>query len=276
MNKLKLINIGHGGPTVEIPMLGLGVWQASPKETVEAVSVALKNGYRHIDTACLYENEAAVGKAVRESGIPREEIFVTTKLWNSDHGYQRCLRAFETSLRELGLDYVDLYLVHSPMAVNQRLDTWRAMEQILKSGKAKSIGVSNYGIQHLQELFSNCKVRPSCNQVELHPFNTRTELVSFCEKEGIVLQAYSPLTQGRKLRHRGLVEIAKQYNKSPAQIMIKWCLQKNFVVLPKSTTPSRIIENISVFDFEISREDMAKLDSFDEGFVTGWDPTGYP
>ncbi|KAL3682423.1 hypothetical protein R1sor_000445 [Riccia sorocarpa] len=244
MTTLKLINKGHGGPAVEIPAVGLGVWQA-------------------------------IGKAMRDSGIPREEIFVTTKLWNSDHGYQKCLRAFERSLKQLGLDYVDLYLVHSPLS-RERVDTWRAMEQILQSGKARSIGVSNYGVHHLKELMANCKVLPSCNQVELHPFNTRTELVSFCEKEGIVMQAYSPLTQGRKLKHRGLVEIAKRYKKSPAQIMIKWCLQKKFVVLPKSVTPSRIIENISVFDFDISKEDMAKLDSFDEYFVSGWDPTTSP
>ncbi|KAL3697293.1 hypothetical protein R1sor_011369 [Riccia sorocarpa] len=247
----------------------------SGEATLEAVLVALKNGYRHIDTAQFYGNEADVGKAVRESGIPREEIFVTTKLWQTDQGYEKCLLRFETSLKQLGLDYVDLYLVHSPLSA-ERLDTWRAMEQLLQSGKARSIGVSNYGIHHLKELFDNCKVRPSCNQLELHPYSTRTELVSFCQKEGIVLEAYTPLTLGQKLNDPGVVEIAKRYNKSTAQLLIKWCLQKGFVVLPKSVTPSRIIENISVFDFEISKEDIAKLDSFDEYLVTHWDPTTAP
>lgn len=270
---VELLHKGYDGPAVSIPMLGLGVYQVPPRDASQATKLALETGYRHIDSAALYRNEQAVGRAVRESGIPREQIFVTTKVWNSDQGYQNTLRAFDRSLNELGLGYVDLYLVHSPMPAESRLDTWKAMEDILRSGKAKAIGVSNYGVHHLKELFANCKIRPSVNQIQLHPFGTHEQLVKFCEKEGIVLEAYSPLTQGRRLNDRTLVKIAKEYNKSPAQILIRWCLQKNFVVLPKSVTPQRILENSQVFDFNISDENMAKLDGLDEGWYCGWDPT---
>lgn len=270
---IQLVNVGYGGPPAQIPALGLGVYQVPTRDALNCVSAALQAGYRHIDTAHVYRNEAEVGQAVLESGIPREEIFVTTKLWNSDQGYQNTLRAIDASLKDLGLDYVDLYLIHSPLPVQQRLPTWKAMEEILKSGKAKSIGVSNYGVRHLRELLANCTIRPSINQLELHPFNTRNELVEFCEKEKIVLEAYSPLTRGRRLDHPGLLEIAKNYKKSAAQILIKWCLQRGFVVLPKSVTPQRIVENAEVFDFEITQSDMKKLNSFDEYLVTGWDPT---
>ncbi|KAI5084020.1 hypothetical protein GOP47_0000189 [Adiantum capillus-veneris] len=212
--------------------------------------------------------------AIRASKIPREEIFITTKLWNSDHGYTRTLQACDQSLKELGVDYVDLYLVHSPLSSPQkRLDTWRAMENILKSGKARSIGVSNYGVHHLKELFSNCEVHPSINQVELHPFNLRKELVDFCHKENIVMEAYSPLTRGERLNEPELVQIAKKHGKSTAQILIRWCLQKNFVTIPKSVKPARILENSQVFYFELSASETAKLDSLDEGFVVAWDPT---
>lgn len=270
---LELVHKGFDGPPVAIPKLGLGVYQVPPRDALQATAQALKYGYRHIDSAALYRNEKAVGQAVRESGIPREEVFVTTKVWNSDQGYQNTLRAFDRSLNELGLGYVDLYLVHSPLPTQKRLDTWKAMEEILRSGKAKAIGVSNYGVHHLKELFANCKIRPSVNQIQLHPFGTHTELVKFCEKEGIVVEAYSPLTQGMRLKDRTLNQIAKEHNRSPAQILIRWCLQKNFVVLPKSVTPSRILENSQVFDFNISETNMAKLDSLDEGWYCGWDPT---
>eukprot|EP00243_Klebsormidium_subtile_P002174 TRINITY_DN1416_c0_g1_i2.p1 TRINITY_DN1416_c0_g1~~TRINITY_DN1416_c0_g1_i2.p1 ORF type:complete len:316 (+),score=34.82 TRINITY_DN1416_c0_g1_i2:97-948(+) len=259
---------------VKIPRIGLGVFQSAPgPETEEAVACALQEGYRHIDTAALYRNEASVGAAIRNSGIPREEIFVTTKLWNSDHGYQQTLQAFQRSLVNLGLEYVDLYLVHSPMRVDKRLETWKAMETILKSGRARSIGVSNYGIHHLEELFANCTIRPSVNQVELHPYHTRTVLVDFCKRNGIALQAYSPLTKGRRLKDPALQEIAHRYHKTPAQLLLRWGLQKGFIVLPKSVTPQRILQNIQVTDFEISATDMAQLDSFNENLATGWDPT---
>jgi diketogulonate reductase-like aldo/keto reductase len=271
--EMELKHAGFEGPAVLIPRVGLGVYMAPPKDAYEATLAALKIGYRHIDTAALYGNEKGVGQAVRESGIPRQEVFITTKLWNSDHGYDKTLRAFNRSLAELGFDYVDLYLVHSPMAVGKRIDTWKAMEQILKSGKARAIGVSNYGVHHLKELFANCEIRPSVNQIELTPFNTRKALVKFCEDENIVLESYSPLTRGERLKHKTLVQTAQKYNKSTAQLLIRWCLQKNFVTLPKSVTPSRIAENFQVFDFSITPEDMAKLDSLDEEWVAGWDPT---
>ncbi|KAH7444091.1 hypothetical protein KP509_02G064300 [Ceratopteris richardii] len=215
-----------------------------------------------------------IGDAIRASKIPREEIFITTKLWNSDHGYANTLQACDHSLKELGVDYVDLYLVHSPLSPPSiRLDTWRAMEMILKSGKARSIGVSNYGIHHLKELFSNCEIRPSINQVELHPFNVRKDIVDFCRKENIVLEAYSPLTRGARLNEPALKKIAKEHRKTTAQILIRWCVQKEFVTIPKSAKPARILENSQVFDFELSEAEMSQLDSLDEGWVVAWDPT---
>lgn len=258
---------------VMIPRLGLGVFQVSPAETEEAVQCALSEGYRHFDTAQLYGNEAAVGRAIRNSSVPREEVFVTTKLWNSDHGYENTLKAFQRSLSELGLDYVDLYLVHSPLRVDSRLETWRAFEDILRTGKARAIGVSNYGIRHLEEIFANCSICPAVNQVELHPFCTRKELVDYCQERGIVMQAYSPLTKGRRLKDPTLVEIAGRYKKTVPQLLIRWGLQKKFVVLPKSITPSRIASNAQVNNFEISAADMEKMDSLNEDYVTGWDPT---
>ncbi|KAJ7547206.1 hypothetical protein O6H91_08G074800 [Diphasiastrum complanatum] len=274
---VQIVNVGFDGPSVKIPLLGLGVYQVPVEATMQAVSLALQHGYRHIDTAHIYGNERAVGLGVKNSGIPREEVFITTKLWDSDQGYQNTLEAFNQSLKELGVDYVDLYLVHTPSQKNLRLQTWEAMEAILKSGKAKSIGVSNYGIHHLKELFAHSKIKPSINQLEIHPFNTKTELVQFCEKENIVLEAYSPLTRGQRLDHPTVVEIAKHYVKSPAQILLRWALQKNFVVLPKSINPLRVVENAQVFNFEISSSDMANLDSLNENLVTvGWDPTIEP
>lgn len=261
---------------VKIPRLGLGVFQASVSETEVAVGLALQEGYRHIDTAQLYRNEAAVGRAIRKSGIPREEIFVTTKLWNSDHGYQNTLKALHNSLKALDMDYVDLYLVHSPMRVDKRLETWRAMEDILSSGKARSIGVSNYGIHHLEELFAACGVHPSVNQVELHPWCTRQELVNYCQRAGIMLEAYSPLTKGRRLKDPVLLEIANRYKRTGAQVLIRWCLQHGYVTLPKSVTPARIASNAQVYAFTLSAADMAKLDALNSDFVTGWDPTTGP
>lgn len=272
-NRVELVNAGYQGLPLAIPVLGLGVFLMPVEATSQAVSFALEHGYRHIDTAHLYGNERAVGNAIRASKIPREEIFITTKLWNSDHGYASTLEAFDRSLKELGLEYVDLYLVHSPLAPRKRLDTWRAMEKILKSGKARSIGVSNYGVHHLKELFANCEIRPSINQVELHPFNLRKELVEFCHKENIVMEAYSPLTRGQRLSEPVVVKIAEKHTKTTAQILIRWCIQKNFVTIPKSVNPVRIVENSQVFDFELLDSEMAELDALDEGFVVAWDPT---
>jgi diketogulonate reductase-like aldo/keto reductase len=261
---------------VEIPLLGLGVFQASSgDETRNAVKWALEAGYRHIDTARIYGNEADVGAALKKSGVPREDVFVTTKLWNSDHGYDKTLRACDASLERLGLAYVDLYLVHWPVA-GPRLDTWRAMETLLADGKCRSIGVSNYMVRHLEELLGACKIAPAVNQVELSPFLHPQDLVQFCAAEGIVLEAYSPLTRGKRLGHPAVTAVAKKVGRTPAQVLIRWALQHGFVVLPKSVTRARIVENASVFDFALGADDMRTLDGLDEGLHTGWDPTNAP
>eukprot|EP00698_Gefionella_okellyi_P015962 TRINITY_DN4539_c0_g1_i2.p1 TRINITY_DN4539_c0_g1~~TRINITY_DN4539_c0_g1_i2.p1 ORF type:complete len:287 (-),score=54.85 TRINITY_DN4539_c0_g1_i2:749-1609(-) len=258
-----------------IPLLGLGVYQTARSEAASIVLAAFKAGYRHVDTAALYKNEGEVGEAIRKSGIPRSEIFITTKLWNNDQGYSEAKQAFAASLQKLGLDYVDLYLLHSPVR-GKRLDSWRALEELHAEGKIRSIGVSNYGIHHLKELFENCKVRPVVNQIEVSPYNTREELCKFCVDNNIVVEAYSPLTRGRKLNDQKLVAIASKYKKSTAQLLIRWSLQRGYVCLPKSSHEKRLVENADVFDFEISDADMKTLNGFDEGLVCGWDPTTTP
>lgn len=268
--KLKL---NHGNL---IPQLGLGVWQISPGKTSDAVLAALEAQCRHIDTASAYGNEESVGAAIRMSGIPRERIFVTTKLWNSDHGNPE--RALDTSLRKLKMDYVDLYLIHFP--VRQRRQSWRALEALQRKGKTRSIGVSNFTIAHLSELLAESETVPAVNQVEFHPYLYQQDLLAFCQAKGIVIEAYSPLTHGERLKDPKLVAIAKKYSssetKSTAQILIRWALQHGLVVIPKSSNPRRIRENADVFDFEISDEDMRLLDRFNENLRTCWDPTGAP
>jgi diketogulonate reductase-like aldo/keto reductase len=261
---------------VEMPIFGLGTYQSrSGKETQEAVLWALEAGYRHIDTAAMYGNEEDVGEAIRKSGIPREEIFVTTKLWNTDHGYQKALAAFEESQNKLGLSYVDLYLIHWPVE-DLRKDTWTALEKLLEEGKCRAIGVSNYMIHHLEELLDNSSTVPAVNQVEFSPYLYQKELVEFCRKHGIQFEAYSPLTKAHKLNDPQLADMALRYSKTPAQILIRWVLQKDVVVIPKSSRRERIIENADVFDFTISAEDMDILDSFNQGLHTSWDPTTAP
>lgn len=253
---------------VEIPRLGLGVYQASPGEsTLRAVKYALDVGYRHIDTAQLYGNEGDVGKAILESSIEREEIFITTKVWNSDQGYRSTLAACERSLQRLGLAYVDLYLIHWPVE-GQNNNTWKAMIQLLREGKTRAIGVSNYEIFHLHEIFQNFDVIPSVNQVEFHPFLYQEKLLEFCKNSNIQLEAYSPLTRGQRLNHPTLVDLAKKYDKSPAQILIRWSLQHGLVVIPKSIRKDRIRENIQVFDFQLEETDMKLLNSLNEDLRT--------
>jgi len=269
-SKIKLNN------GVEIPILGLGVFQAkSGGEARAAVKWALDAGYRHIDTARIYGNEGDVGAALRESGVPREEVFVTTKLWNADHGYDRAIAACKASLGRLGLSYVDLYLVHWPVQ-GLRLDTWRALEALLGEGKCRAIGVSNYMIRHLDELLARAKVVPAVNQIELSPFLYPRDLVRTCEDKGIVLEAYSPLTKGLRLTHPAIVAVARKHRRSAAQILIRWALEHRFVVLPKSVRRERIAENAAVFDFSLDAEDLRALDALDEGLHTGWDPTDAP
>ena len=263
---------------VVLPTLGLGVYQApAGGVTTAAVLSALEAGYRHIDTAAAYRNEGDVGLALRSSDVPRGEIFITTKLWNTDHGYDSTLAACDASLARLSLDYVDLYLVHWPVE-GLRLDTWRAMEQILADGRARAVGVSNYMIHHLEELLAHAEQPPAVNQFELSPYiyGSRRELVEWCRDHNIVVEAYSPLTKGIKLGDPVLAAIGDRHGKSPAQVLIRWALDHDFVVIPKSTNPERIRQNIDVFDFSLSDDEMAELDGLDEGLVTGWDPTDAP
>jgi methylglyoxal/glyoxal reductase len=259
-----------------MPVLGLGVYQAAPGRTTEsAVTFALKNAYRLVDTAKLYGNERDVGKAVMKSGIDRKEVFVTTKLWNSDHGYDSTMRAFDKSLSALGLDYIDLYLIHWPVS-ELRGESWKAMTKLLKDGRVRAIGVSNYMIRHLKELLDSSDIIPAVNQVEFHPFLYQKDLLQFCRDHSIQTEAYSPLTRGSMLTHSTITSIAKKYGKSPAQVMIRWGLQHGLVEIPKSTNESRIIENSQVFDFEISGKDMQPLDSLDRSMHTDWDPAQEP
>jgi methylglyoxal/glyoxal reductase len=261
---------------VEIPVLGLGVFQTPPGPvTQKAVRYALKVGYRHFDTAALYGNEEDVGQAVRDSGVPRDQVFVTTKLWNDDQGYDSALRACELSLRRLGLGYIDLYLIHWPVP-ELRDESWRALVEVQKRGKCRAIGVSNYTVRHLRELLDSSEKGPDVDQVEFNPFLYQKELLRFCSGEGIQLEAYGPLTRGNRLSHPTVVEVARKYSKTPAQVMIRWSLQRGVVAIPKSIHSERIKENAEVFDFEISTADMSKLDSLNEDLHTVWDPTDEP
>jgi methylglyoxal/glyoxal reductase len=256
----------------KIPVVGLGVWQTPAGATArDAVLAALSDGYRHVDTARIYGNEADVGAAVRASGVPRDQVFVTTKLWNQDQGYDSALRAFDASLARLGLDHVDLYLLHWPVAA-KRLDSWRALERLQEEGRARSIGVSNFLVPHLEELLAKANSVPAVNQIELSPFLQRRDTVALCRARGIVVEAYSPLTHGQRLGHPTVVDVARRVRRSPAQVLLRWGLQRGFVVLPKSTRRARIRENGAVFDFTLDADALAALDALDEGLVTGWDP----
>lgn len=260
---------------VQIPVLALGVYEArAGRETVDAVLHAFSVGYRHVDTASLYGNEKEVGEAVRASGLPRGELFVTTKLWNADHGTERALRAFEESRKRLGLEQVDLYLIHWPAP--PRLDSWKALVRLKADGRCRAIGVSNYTLRHLDELAQAGLEQPAVNQVELSPFLRQPELVNACRERGIVVEAYSPLTRGEKLVHPVIVSLARRRERTPAQILLRWALERGLVVLPKSVHPERIAENAALFDFALSPEDHVALDGLDEGFRTCWDPNALP
>jgi len=261
---------------VRIPILGLGVYQTPPGSvTQNAVKFALSVGYRHVDTARIYGNEADVGEAVRKSGVHREQLFVTTKLWNADQGYDSTLRACEASLKRLGLDYLDLYLIHFPVP-ETRKESWKAMNTLLEKGKCRAVGVSNFTIPHLEDLLEEHELVPAVNQVEFHPFLYQKELLEYCQRKGIQVEAYSPLARGEKLKHPRLTAVAAKYSKSPAQLMIRWSIQHGLVVIPKSTREERIRENSQVFDFEISADDMRSLDSLNEDLRLNWDPTNIP
>ena len=261
---------------VEMPALGLGVYQSRPgTETREAVRVALEHGYRHVDTARAYGNERDVAAGLAASRVPRDEVFITTKLWNTDHGYGETLRACDASLARLGTQRLDLYLVHWPVQ-GLRKETWRAMERLLADGKARAIGVSNYAIHHLEELLASATVPPAVNQIELHPFLAQRELRAFCAANGIVVEAYAPLVKARRMDHPVLQRVAAKHGATPAQVLVRWALQSGLVVIPKSVRPERIRENAGVYGFALDGEDVAALDGLDEGYRTSWDPTEAP
>lgn len=251
---------------VEMPQLGFGVWQVPDDEATRAVATALEAGYRSVDTAAIYENETGTGRAIAESGIPREELFVTTKLWNSEQGHDTTLRAFDASLDKLGLDYVDLYLIHWPVpAKDAYVDTFRAFEKIYADGRAKAIGVSNFLPEHLERLIGETSVVPAVNQIELHPHLQQRTSREAHARHGIATEAWSPLGQGRGLLEvPAIVAVAQKHGRTPAQVVLRWHLQTGNVVIPKSVTPSRIRENIDVFGFELDDEDMAAIAVLDE------------
>jgi len=255
-----------------MPLFGLGVWAAqSGKETYDAVFSALKTGYRHIDTAEMYGNEKDVGNAVIDSGLNRDEVFVTTKLWDSGLGYDHALKAFDVSLQKMNLDYVDLYLIHWPEKGSQ-LKIWRALERIKKEGRSRSIGVSNFAPRHLKELLVEGSEHPAVNQIELSPFLQQEHIYSFCQKENIHLTGYCPLSRGNRFDDPNLSRIAKEMKKSAAQVMIRWALQRGHTVIPKSVSPIRIEENANVFDFNLNNEQMKILDGLEEGLRFCPDP----
>ncbi|KAJ4321901.1 hypothetical protein N0V84_005067 [Fusarium piperis] len=258
-----------------IPQVALGVYKApNGQETEDAVTAALDAGYRHIDSAARYANEEACGRAIRrwleKTGTPREDVYVCSKLWDSDHGYEATFEALCASLDKFGLDYLDLYLIHSPAQDEEkRLESWRALETAQKLGKVRSIGVSNFGAAHMENLLENARVPPAVNQVEVHPFCQRQTLVELCNKHGIKIEAYSPLARGNKLEDPTIVEIANKYGRTPAQILLNWSAARGNVVLPKSLTPHRIESNLQSFDFELAAGDIARIDALEENYVTG-------
>ena len=262
---------------VNIPCIGFGTWQTPDGQTAaDVVKYAIGEGYRHIDTAAIYGNEAGVGQGIRESGVARKELFVTTKLWNTERGYDNALRAFDKSMEKLGLDYLDLYLVHWPAnkadGPKVNADTWRAFEKLYKEGRVRSIGVSNFLVHHLCSLMEKAETMPMVNQIEFHPGQMQAEVIDFCKSNGILVQAWSPLGTGKMLANPQLKEIAGRYDKSTARLCIRWCLQNGTLPLPKSVTPSRITENAGVFDFDISDVDMQAINSMPYIGGSGFNP----
>jgi diketogulonate reductase-like aldo/keto reductase len=263
---------------LKIPAIGYGTWQIeNHNEAQEAVKIALDIGYRLIDTAKVYGNEEGVGKGIKESGLDRSDIFITTKLWNGDQGYDSALKAFDESLKRLGLEYLDLYLIHWP-ATDKRAESWKALQKIYAEGLAKNIGVSNYTVRHLQELLSGSKVVPAVNQIEFHPFiyNDQKEVLEFCKEKGIIIEAYSPLARAKDLNNTTLHAVAERHGKTIAQIMLRWAIQHGTVPIPKSTNAGRIKENFNVFDFELAEEEMQSINRLSSGNHVTWDPTNLP
>jgi diketogulonate reductase-like aldo/keto reductase len=264
---------------VKIPWLGLGVFKVKEgSEVVDAVRTAIKYGYRSIDTAAIYGNEEGVGQGIKEglqeAGITREDLFVTSKVWNADQGYDSTLEAYQTSLKKLDLDYLDLYLIHWPVKGKYK-DTWRALERIYHEGRVRAIGVSNFHIHHLKDVFQGSTIKPMINQVEFHPRLIQKELRAFCKEQGIQFEAWSPLMQGKLLDNPTLQGIAEKYGKSIAQVIIRWDLQNDVVTIPKSIKEHRIIENSNVFDFELTKEDLEQIDALNQNQRVGSDPDNF-
>ncbi|MFE4142068.1 aldo/keto reductase [Peribacillus sp. YIM B13472] len=267
----------HNG--VKMPWFGLGVFKVEEgPELVNAVKVAIKHGYRSIDTAAIYENEEGVGQGIREgikeAGISREDLFVTSKVWNADLGYESAIAAYEKSLKKLGLEYLDLYLIHWPVEGKYK-EAWRALETLYKEGKVKAIGVSNFQIHHLTDLMEDAEVKPMVNQVECHPRLTQKEVQAFCKEQGIQLEAWSPLMQGELLDNDVLQAIATKHGKSVAQVILRWDIQNGIVTIPKSTKEHRIVENSSIFDFELTEEEMNQIDGLNQNHRVGPDPDNF-
>lgn len=259
---------------VLIPQVGYGVYKVPNEEITASVLTAFEAGYRSIDTAQFYQNEAGLGEAIRQSGIPRKDLFITSKVWNSHHGTDRTVQAFEASLEQLGLEYLDLYLVHWPVPVlDKYIETYQAMEQLYKDGRIRAIGVSNFHIHHLQRLLDVCDIIPTVNQVECHPYLQQQELKAFCKQHGIYVESWSPLYRGGEvLQETSILQIAEKHQKTPAQIILRWHLQEDSIIIPKSVTPVRIHENIGLFDFELDEEDIGAIRNLNKDVRIGKDP----
>ena len=257
---------------IEMPWMGFGTYKIKEgSEVVDSVKWAIEAGYRSIDTAALYQNEEGVGKAIKDSSISRGDIFLTSKVWNSDQGFDQTIKAFNSSLKKLGTDYLDLYLIHWPV-VGKYKETWHAMENLHKEGKIRAIGVSNFLVHHLQDLMSYASVVPAVNQVEFHPYLQQPELQKFCRKNEIRLEAWSPIMKGKVSNIKELIEIGKKYGKTPAQVTLRWEQQKGIVVIPKSVHRERILENADIFDFDLTEEEIEKIDAIDKHERLGPDP----